>query len=421
MIDQTVIRVISGTGGNGCISGRREKFVPRGGPDGGDGGRGGSIFLVGKASLSTLRDLRYKWVFNGEDGGAGRGALKHGGNGADMEIAVPMGTEAWIDGESSDLLADLRGDGQKILVARGGRGGRGNAKFVSPTNRFPLLAEEGEAGKTVDLRLELKLLADVGIIGAPNAGKSSLLSAVSGARPKIADYPFTTLEPVLGVVEWHDASFVMVDIPGLIEGAHEGIGLGHEFLRHVERTRVLVHVVDASAADPFSVHAQINEELRLFNADLAERRQIVALNKTDVTGVAESLDALEADGVIWAGEAYRVSVVAREGVGPILDAIARVLSEEPPAVADPDGEREPVVIRPAPRRVPVGVRVEGGTFVVSAPGAARVAAMVNTSDWNARAQLYAYLKRVGVARALEDAGIASGDMVRIGHVEWEWD
>ena len=421
MIDHALIRVISGMGGSGCISGRREKFVPRGGPDGGDGGQGGSIFLVGKASLSTLRDLRYKRVFNAKDGGAGRGALKHGGNGADMEIAVPIGTEAWIDGKSSDLLADLRGDGQRILVARGGHGGRGNARFVSATNRFPLLAEEGEPGETVDLRLELKLLADVGIIGAPNAGKSSLLSAVSGARPKIADYPFTTLEPVLGVVEWRDRSFVMVDIPGLIEGAHEGIGLGHEFLRHVERTRVLVHVVDASAADPLRVHEQINEELRLFNADLAQRKQIVALNKTDVPGVTESLDALEADGVMWAGDAYRVSVIAREGVGPILDAVARVLSEEPAPVAALDSERAPVVIRPSPRRVPVGVRVEGDTFVVTAPGAARVAAMVNTRDWNARAQLYAYLKRVGVTRALEDAGIASGDMVRIGRVEWEWD
>ena len=334
---------------------------------------------------------------------------------------MPVGTEAWIEGTSSALLADLRGDGQRVLVARGGHGGRGNARFVSPTNRFPLLAEEGESGETVDLRLELKLLADVGIIGAPNAGKSSLLSAVSGARPKIADYPFTTLEPVLGVVEWRDDSFVMVDIPGLIEGAHVGIGLGHEFLRHVERTRVLVHVVDASAADPLSVHRQINEELRLFNADLAQRRQIVALNKTDVSGVTESLDALEADGVTWAGEAYRVSVVARDGVGAILDAVARVLSEEPAPATTLNGEAEPVVIRPTPRRAPVGVRVERDTFIVSAPGAARVAAMVNTGDWNARAQLYAYLKRVGVSKALEDAGIASGDMVRIGRVEWEWD
>ena len=360
-------------------------------------------------------------MFNAENGGAGRGALKHGRNGADMEINVPIGTEAWIGPRSSDLLADLRGDGQRVLVARGGLGGRGNAWFTSPTNQFPLLAEEGEAGETVDLRLELKLLADVGIIGAPNAGKSSLLAAVSGARPKIADYPFTTLEPVLGVVEWRDDSFVMVDIPGLIEGAHEGTGLGHEFLRHVERTRVLVHVVDASAADPLSVHRQINEELRLFNVDLSQRKQIVVLNKTDVAGVTEALDALEADGATWAADAYRVSVVARDGLGSLMDAVVRVLAEETAPVADLDNEREPVVIRPARQRERLRVRVEGDIFVVLAPRAARVAAMVNTRDWNARAQLYAYLKRVGVSKALEDAGITSGDMVRIGRVEWEWD
>ena len=421
MIDQAEIKVLSGKGGNGCISGRREKFVPHGGPDGGDGGDGGSITLVGNSSLSTLRDLRYQSVFKAAHGGAGRGALKHGRNGGDLEINVPVGTEAWIGGRPSDFLADLRSDGQRVLVAKGGHGGRGNAWFTSPTNQFPLLAEEGEAGETVDLRLELKLLADVGIIGAPNAGKSTLLSAVSGARPKIADYPFTTLEPVLGVVEWRDASFVMVDIPGLIEGAHEGIGLGHEFLRHVERTRVLVHMVDASSEDPLSFHRQINEELRLFNVDLSEKRQIVALNKTDVAGVTERLDGLDADGTTWAEEVHRVSVVARDGVGPLLDAVVRVLSEEPAPTADLGDESELVVIRPAQRRETMRVRVEGSTFVVSAPRAARVAAMVNTRDWNARAQLYGYLKRVGVSKALEDAGVASGDMVRIGRVEWEWD
>lgn len=418
MIDHTVIQVQGGNGGNGAISGRHEKYVPRGGPDGGDGGDGGSVYLVGDVNVNTLRDLRYRRRFVAQDAGHGRGSLKHGRNGVDVEVVVPVGTEAWTDVGSPACVVDLRESGERVLVARGGRGGRGNARFTSPTNRFPLLAEEGEEGEAVVLRLELKLLADVGIIGAPNAGKSSLLAALSRARPKVADYPFTTLEPVLGVVEWGDESFVMVDIPGLVEGAHEGTGLGHEFLRHVERTRVLVHMVDASAENPASDYRQINEELSLFNADLARRPQIVALNKIDLPGVSDRLAVLEAEG--WDHETYAISAATHEGLHPLLDAVQRELSLQRALVPVREGTAVPVV-RPAPRREPVGVGVKDGVFVVEAPGAARVAAMVDASDWNARMQFYAYLRRVGVVKALEGAGVAAGDVVRIGRFEWEWD
>ncbi|MCI0438760.1 MAG: GTPase ObgE, partial [Chloroflexi bacterium] len=239
MIDQVFIHISSGKGGNGAISGRREKFVARGGPDGGDGGNGGSVYMLADQNVNTLQAFRYRRSFAAGNGGNGAGANRHGRNGDDIVISVPAGTQVWITDEPPRLLADLSEHGQRVLLASGGSGGRGNARFKSSTNQFPKLAEAGEDGEELDLRLELKLLADVGIIGVPNAGKSSLLSVVSAARPKVADYPFTTLEPVLGVVERHDKSFVMVDIPGLIEGAHKGVGLGHEFLRHVERTRVL--------------------------------------------------------------------------------------------------------------------------------------------------------------------------------------
>ena len=418
MIDHTVIHVRGGNGGNGAISGRREKYVPRGGPDGGDGGDGGSVFLIGDVNVNTLRDLRFRRRFSAQDGGHGHGALKHGRNGADVEIVVPVGTEAWKETGATACVADMSESGERVLVASGGRGGRGNARFASPTNRFPLLAEEGEEGGTEVLRLELKLLADVGIIGAPNAGKSSLLVALSRARPKVADYPFTTLEPVLGVVEGRDDSFVMVDIPGLIEGAHDGAGLGHEFLRHIERTRVLVHVVDASAEDPASDYRKINVELSLFNADLARRPQIVALNKIDVPAVPSRLAVLNAGG--WDRETHEISAATHEGLGPLLDAVRRELSLQRARGPLTDRSETPVV-RPAPRRGPIGVGVEGGVFVVEAPGAARVAAMVDASDWNARIQFYAYLRRVGVVKALEGAGVAAGDVVRIGRFEWEWD
>ncbi|MCH8063039.1 MAG: GTPase ObgE [Chloroflexi bacterium] len=424
MIDQVDIHVASGKGGNGIVSGRREKFVPRGGPDGGDGGDGGSLRITCDPNVNTLLAYRYKRHFSAGNGGNGAGALKHGKNGEDVDLIVPIGTQVW-DSVESTHIADLATSGQSVVVAQGGKGGKGNARFATSTNQYPLLAEEGEPGEEVSLRLELKLLADVGIIGLPNAGKSSLLAAVSAARPKIAAYPFTTLEPVLGVVGQQDESFVMVDIPGLIEGAHEGIGLGHDFLRHVERTRVLIHMVDGSTDSPVEDYEQINEELRLYNEDLMSKPQIIVINKIDIPEVQEALSDLKS---LFAGmgtdvPVYCVSAVGRLGLDALLNKVLEVLDEtkaqqQAVFVAPEDAV---TVIRPRPRKERMKVHREDDTYIVTAPRAARIAALLDDSDWNARIQFHGYLQRAGIVRALEEAGIGPGDTVRFGDTEWEWE
>ena len=424
MIDQAVIHVSSGNGGSGSISGRREKFVPYGGPDGGDGGDGGDAHIAVDPNIRTLLSFRYKRRFRAGSGSDGLGRQKHGKRGQDVIVYVPEGTEIWLDERSPTLLADLASPLNRVLIAKGGRGGRGNIRFASPTNQYPLLAEEGEAGEELKLRLELKLLADVGIIGAPNAGKSSLLAAVCAARPKIAGYPFTTLEPVLGMVEHQAESFVMVDIPGLIEGAHEGVGLGHDFLRHVERTRVLVHVLDGSAEDPFSDYLAVRRELELFSEDLATKTEIVAINKIDVPEARERTGELKSKVTEAGRDPYFISALGRQGLDSLMDGILGMLGE---AAADSKARvgQEKVdeipVLRPRPRTDPVKVVRKRGAFVVAAPAAARIAAMIDPSNWTAKMQFYGHLRRIGVVKALEDAGITSGDTVRIGKVEWEWE
>jgi GTP-binding protein len=313
--------------------------------------------------------------------------------------------------------------GQYVVVARGGKGGRGNARFASSTNQYPRLAEAGDRGEGKTLRLELKLLADVGIIGAPNAGKSSLLAAVSAARPKVAEYPFTTLEPHLGVVEWRRKSFVMVDIPGLIEGAHEGAGLGIEFLRHIERTDVLVHVVDGTVEDPQQAYRQINLELGQHSSELLDKPQIVMINKIDLPGAIESSAALQAelkdDGV----EVHMVSVATRDGVDALLDTVLSTLetTRRERDVRRKDVEPQEVpVLRPRPQ-TGAKVSVRDGVYVVDAPGSDRIAAMVDMGDWDAKMQFHDHLRRRGVLTALEEAGIESGDTVRLGAKEWEWE
>src|SRR5919106_4720411 len=299
-VDEVDIHVSAGDGGRGCLSFRREKFVPRGGPDGGDGGLGGSVYIVATPRKNTLVDFRYHPEFEARRGQHGQGSNKTGHSADDLEIEVPIGTlvfEKDPDGDGLTLLADLAEDGQKVLVAKGGRGGRGNAQFVSSTNRAPRRTEPGEAGEERFLRLQLKLLADVGLVGFPNAGKSTLISRISAARPKIADYPFTTLVPNLGVVTLSDdRSFVVADVPGLIKGAHEGHGLGHQFLRHIERTKVLVHLVDVSGAsgrDPVEDYDIIVDELARFSAKVAAKPQIVAANKIDAVQDPARVKALE--------------------------------------------------------------------------------------------------------------------------------
>ena len=344
MIDQVEIRVISGRGGNGTVSGRREKFVSHGGPDGGDGGDGGDIYARCDRNVSTLLGFRYNRIYKASNGGSGTGRKKHGKRGTDAEFVVPLGTEVW-DNRSGNRIADLTAHGERVLIAEGGRGGRGNARFTSSTNQYPLLAEEGDPGQELRLRLELKLLADVGIIGAPNAGKSSLLTAVSAARPKVADYPFTTLEPVLGVVEYENDGFVMVDIPGLIEGAHAGAGLGDEFLRHIERTRVLVHVIDGNGPDPVEDYVRIRDELRQFDEKLTTKPEIVAFNKLDIPGVDDAYELCKDELEVSAESVRSISAAGRLGLDELLYEVAGALSvvRERAEVVEQDCRSDPCV------------------------------------------------------------------------------
>ena len=419
MIDKAVIDISSGNGGDGVVSGRREKYVPRGGPDGGDGGDGGSVYLRADPNLNTLAGFRYKRKYAAGHGGNGAGARKHGRRGEDVVVDVPVGTQVWAEGSQPRMVADVDAEGQRVLVAGGGRGGRGNTHFVTSRNRFPRLAEAGERGESLRLRLELKLLADVGIVGAPNAGKSSLLAAATRARPRVADYPFTTLEPSLGVVERRRDSFVLVDIPGIIDGAHTGAGLGHEFLRHVERTRVLVHLLDGSLDDAVSEWRLVNDEIRQYDERLADKPQLLSVNKVDLPEARERLAGLVREFGALDLQVWPVSAATGEGVDELMDAALRALAEaRPPSLDDTD---DLPVLRPQPRRPAVRVRRDGDEFVVDAPSAVRIAQVLNEDDWHARAQFYAYLSRIGAIRALEAEGVVPGDTVRIGKLEWEWE
>ncbi len=322
--------MVSGSGGRGCVSFRREKFVPRGGPDGGDGGRGGDIILVADEELESLIDFRYKRHYKARSGAHGKGKKKHGKNGENLIIPVPVGTLV-RDDSANELLKDLTAAGERIVVAKGGLGGKGNAHFVSATRQAPRYAQKGEAGEERSIRLELKLLADVGIIGLPNSGKSTLISKISAARPKIADYPFTTLSPCLGVVRFDEASsFVVVDIPGLIEGAHQGSGLGTAFLRHIERTNILIHLIDGSLTsplDPTKAFKIIHNELTLYNPSLATKPQIIAINKMDLPDAKENLPKIKRDFNKLAVEIFPISAVTGRGIKPLLSEVIKKISD----------------------------------------------------------------------------------------------
>src|SRR6266545_196186 len=330
-VDEVDIHVEAGHGGRGCLAFRREKFVPRGGPSGGDGGHGGSVYLVASPHINTLINFRFHPEFEGERGEHGMGSNCTGRGGADLELAVPIGTLVYekIPEGGKQLIADLAAEGDRVLVAKGGRGGMGNARFASSTNRAPRKVQPGEPGDIKDLRLELKLLADVGLVGFPNAGKSTLIAHISAARPKIADYPFTTLTPNLGVVRLgEDRSFVVADVPGLIEGAHRGLGLGHQFLRHLERTKVLVHLVDISSAsgrDAVNDLDTVRRELELFQPTLAAKPQIVAANKIDALDDEGRAAALAARASELGLPFFRVSGVTGTGVPDLLEAAWREL------------------------------------------------------------------------------------------------
>jgi GTP-binding protein len=340
-VDEVDIHVTAGAGGNGCLSFRREKYVPRGGPDGGDGGGGGSVYVTAIATKNTLVDFRYHPDFKARRGQHGQGSNRTGQTAEDLEISVPIGTLVFEKGpDEQHLLADLAEEGQRVLVARGGRGGRGNARFVSSTNRAPRRTEPGEDGEQKQLRLELKLLADVGLVGFPNAGKSTLISRISAARPKIANYPFTTLTPNLGVVSLSgDRSFVVADVPGLIKGAHEGHGLGHQFLRHIERTKMLVHLVDVSGAsgrDPVEDFETIGDELRRFDENVAAKPQIVVATKIDALDDPARLDGLRRRVKKQRLPFVKISAVSGEGLDELLETIWRGIVAARDAVAEPE-------------------------------------------------------------------------------------
>jgi GTP-binding protein len=329
-IDEAKIYIKAGDGGRGCVSFRREKFVPRGGPNGGDGGNGGDIVMVARRNMSSLLDHRYQQHYRAKRGVHGKGKDQHGKNAEDLFIPVPMGTMI-KEFETGEFYGDLTEDGQTLVVARGGKGGRGNARFVTPTNQAPKEAEPGVEGKERTLKLELKLLADVGLLGFPNAGKSTLISTISSARPKIADYPFTTLVPNLGVVSYGDgATFVLADIPGLIEGAHEGAGLGIQFLRHIERTKILIHLLDLSPItnrDPIEDYETMNRELKAYSEKLSKKPQILALNKIDITEAREDLEKIEKHFNNSGIKTFPISSATGEGTKELIWEVVKGLEE----------------------------------------------------------------------------------------------
>tara|TARA_B000000437_G_scaffold89464_1_gene65002 strand:- start:3 stop:1277 length:1275 start_codon:yes stop_codon:yes gene_type:complete len=424
MIDQVYINIKSGNGGNGAISGRHEKFVPRGGPDGGDGGDGGDVIFRGDTNINTLIGFRYKKIFKAENGSNGASAKKHGKNGKNIYIDVPVGTQ--IANENNEIIADITKHNQEEIIIFGGQGGYGNVKYTSSTNQFPVIAQNGEQGLEMDVKLELKVLADVGIIGAPNAGKSSLISFLTAAKPKIANYPFTTLEPVLGILDYRDVDMVIVDIPGLIEGAHEGIGLGHDFLRHIERCKVLIHLVDASEENPKKVFQNINTELELFSNEIKNKPQIIVFNKIDLDEVQVLQDDIVENMKSITNEIYFISAISGEGISEMMDKVIMTFEDfkltqsyevDNTSISD---ENIPI-FQPLPKRRGISVYIEEEVYVVDSPGVERIATRIDYEDWMARMQFYKHLKTTGVVKALEDAGIKSGDTVRIGEVEWDWD
>ncbi len=420
MIDQVEIEVIAGKGGDGVVSFHREKFVPRGGPDGGDGGRGGDIFIRADRRRSTLDEYADRRVQRAEPGVDGGPNQMKGASAKPLVLAVPVGTVVY-DADTEEVVADLTEDGMIAVVARGGRAGRGNKRFATSTRQAPKFAQRGALGESRRLRLDLKLLADVGLVGLPNAGKSTLLTAWSRARPKIAAYPFTTLEPELGVVSVGGDTFVAADMPGLIEGASEGVGLGHEFLRHIERTRVLVHVLDMTREEPLADYALINAELEAFGHGLAEKPMIVALNKIDdpdararVELLADDLEALR---VPWRA----ISAAGGEGTRELAGLALSTLRQAQDAEARAEAEVIPV-LQPTPER---RGRYESyvdddGVAVIDGPTPNWLAQTLDLHDREPREEFFTRLRRMGVARALRRLGVVDGDVIRVGDVTVRW-
>ncbi|MGQ9730487.1 MAG: GTPase ObgE [Candidatus Zipacnadales bacterium] len=423
-VDEVTITVRSGRGGNGTVAFRREKFVPRGGPAGGDGGKGGDVILRANEQLLTLLDFKYEPHHRAEDGVHGSGSRKTGRDGADCIIDVPVGTLVY-DAQTGDLLADLNVPGAKLLVARGGRGGRGDYHFATPSRQAPRIAEGGEPGQERHLRLELRLVADVGVIGFPNVGKSTLVSVVSAAHPRIADYPFTTLSPHLGVVSLPGVgrSFVVADMPGLIVGAHDGAGLGDRFLRHIARTRLLIHMLDAAALegrDPLDDFDALNRELTLFGEHLAEIPQIVVLNKIDLPQAYDRAMVTKQALTQRGYDCYAISAATHTGVNALMETVWQRLEELGPAPIQRAAE-PPLIVAPPPPEVPLQVTVAGPhCFRVTGTAAERASARAYLESREGLVLFHQELSRLGVLQALAEAGAQEGDTVIIGTREFQY-
>ncbi len=421
--DEVVIDVFGGKGGDGVIQFRREKYVPMGGPDGGDGGHGGDVILQVDIHENTLSDFRHQREFKAQDGFRGKGKNQTGASGEDLIIRVPPGTMVFNAGNDT-FMGDLVEEGQQLVICKGGRGGRGNTRFKTSKNKAPRLAEKGEPPEEKTIRLELKLIADVGVIGVPNAGKSTLLSVVSNAKPKIAPYPFTTLQPNLGVVDLDDEiHLVMADIPGLIEGAHRGEGLGHDFLKHIQRTRVLIHVLDGLAEDPFLDLAQINSELALFDPALGDKSQIVVLNKMDLPEVEAKWEDLKKK-LKTKGyrDIYAISAITNQDIKPVLYRAAQLLEETPVyeyRASVEDAEMPVYRFDDDPQDYLI-LKTEKG-WRVSGKALERAAAMTYWEHFQSIRRFHNILEAMGVSRSLREAGVQPGDSVFLGDHELEWE
>ncbi len=424
-VDIAEIFVRAGRGGNGALSFRREKFVPKGGPDGADGGKGGDVIIEAVGGVVTLADFEYDRRFQAGHAGHGSGAMRTGANGEDLKIFVPCGTLI-KDADNDEILADLVEPGQNFIAAHGGRGGKGNAHFANSARRAPKFAEKGDPGEERNLILELKLIADVGLAGFPNAGKSSILAAISGAKPKIAGYPFTTLSPNLGVLAVDDAKVVIADLPGLIEGAHEGKGLGLQFLRHVERTRILLHVIDLSQENPVETfHALINE-FKEYGANLASRPCIVIGNKIDIEGTEKNSELLRAEAEKNSMSYMAVSALSGENIPELIKNVADLVRKTPPVKLDYDVneliELTPKKVSRRASREPVRIiKQSDGSFRVEHENFEKAVSRINFEHEDALQKFSRLLKSLSVEEALEAAGAQEGDKVYIGDIEFDFE
>lgn len=421
MFDRTKITIRSGKGGDGVVTFRREKFVPLGGPDGGDGGDGGDVVFKVDPNEDTLKKYYYRKEYNAENGQPGQSKKKYGKSGKTLELPVPPGTVITdiTDEQNPFVAADMDEPNQQLLAAKGGRGGLGNVHFSTSTNQTPRLASKGSPGQEKHLLLELKLIADVGIIGLPNAGKSSLLSASSGAKPKVGAYPFTTLQPELGTVATGQTVFIMADIPGLIEGAAEGKGLGHEFLRHIVRTRLLVHLLDGTSDDPMRDFNLVNRELAVYDRELTRKKQMAVINKIDLPEVAgrtaELIHRFATEGI----QLDFISALTGEGVKGLTDKISRQLARIQPD--DVKSEVAPVkVFKPGPARAGVDIEKQEGCYIIHDFDLERIAGGSDISDGEVRRQLWGLIEKRASAKTLQKMGIQPGDVIKLGDFEWRW-